>query len=261
MLSIIIVNFNAEHLLQKCIESIYKQTITIPFDIWVVDNGSCDNSVEMLKNRYPQVNLIENKHNPGFAKANNQAISKCRCDYILLLNPDTQITDNNIESAIRVLEKNPRIGILGPKLIDSKGKVQDSCRPFMTPHVLAARCWRRLFRKSNGPILDNRNYDSRHYVDWICGASMLVSKKAIEKVGLMDERYFMYIEDMDWCKRFWDSGFKVVYWPAMVIRHDATRKSSMCIFDFVLNKYVRIHLVSYIKFLIKYPFNWSRNES
>lgn len=121
MLSIIIVNYNTGRLLKECIDSLYREATTVPFDIWVVDNDSHDNSITIIKQYYPQVNVIENRTNIGFAKANNLALSKCKTDYCLLLNPDTAVRDNAVEKVVRFMSRNAEVGIVGGRVLEING--------------------------------------------------------------------------------------------------------------------------------------------
>ncbi len=224
-LSIIIVNFNAEMFLVECLDSIYAQTKQISFDIWVVDNNSIDASVSMIRRNYPLVNLIENKENPGFARANNDAIRKCTGDYVLLLNPDTLILENAIEKMVKFLDKNPRTGIAGCKVLNADGTLQLACRRSIpTPSVAFFRLTglSRLFPNSKMMAEYNLTYldtDKPHEVDAVSGAFLMIRRKVIDNIGTLDERFFMYGEELDWCLRTKNAGWKVMYYPDAEIIH------------------------------------------
>jgi GT2 family glycosyltransferase len=225
LLSIVIVNFNAEKLLKKCLGSVYTETKQIPFDVWVVDNNSTDASVPMMRQNFPQVNLIENKENVGFAKANNQAITKCTGDYILLLNPDTRILQNAIEKMVDFMDANPTVGICGCKVLNEDGTLQLACRRSIpTPGVAFFRLTglSKLFPKSKIMAKYNLTYldlDKPQGVDAVSGAFLMIRKKVVDGIGLLDERFFMYGEELDWCLRAKKAGWAVMYYPDAEIVH------------------------------------------
>jgi GT2 family glycosyltransferase len=190
-----------------------------------VDNASTD-GLDRIKSQYPRVCLIENMTNQGFAKAVNQGIGQSSSPYIMLLNPDTTISENFFSKAIEFMEQHPDVGVLGPKILDPDGSVQGSARSFPTP--LTAIFGRtslltRLF--PNNPIsrqnILTAGFDNQSIVpvDWVSGAGMIVRRKAIDAVGLMDEQFFMYWEDADWCKRMWEAKWKVIYYPVISLTH------------------------------------------
>jgi GT2 family glycosyltransferase len=224
-LSIIIVNFNAEKFLVECLDSIYAQTKQISFDIWVVDNNSADASVPMVLQNFPQVNLIENKENGGFARANNQAIAKRISDYILLLNPDTLILQNAIEKVVDFMDRNPTVGICGCKVLNEDGTLQLACRRSIpTPGVAFFRLTglSKLFPNSKIMAKYNLTYldpDSPHQVDAVSGAFLMIRKEVVGDIGLLDERFFMYGEELDWCLRAKKAGWAIMYYPNAEIVH------------------------------------------
>jgi hypothetical protein len=225
VLSIVIVNYNTEKFLQKCIGSVYAETTRIPFDVLVVDNNSMDASTSIVRQDFPIVNLIENTENGGFAKANNQAIAKCDGKYILLLNPDTLILNNAIEKTIDFMEENPTIGICGCKVLNEDGTLQLACRRSIpTPSVAFFRLvgLSRLFPKSKFMARYNLTYldpDKTHEVDAVSGAFLMIRKKIVETIGGLDEMFFMYGEELDWCLRTKKAGWKVMYYPKAEIIH------------------------------------------
>jgi len=224
-LSIIIVNFNAEKFLVECLDSIYAQTKQISFDIWVVDNNSIDASVPMVQQNFPQVNLIENKENIGFAKANNQSIARCTGDYILLLNPDTLILQNAIEKAVDFLDRNSTVGICGCKVLNEDRTLQLACRRSIpTPGVAFFRLTglSRLFPNSKGMAKYNLTYlnpNEANEVDAVSGAFLMIRRQVVDNIGKLDERFFMYGEELDWCLRTKKAGWKVMYYPDAEIIH------------------------------------------
>jgi GT2 family glycosyltransferase len=221
----VIVNYNTKRLLKDCIESIYKETKGIEFDVWVVDNRSKDGSVEMIRRHFPQVKLIENTENLGFARANNQAISESNGEHILLLNPDTVVLNNAIGRMVRFMDTRPETGIAGCKVLNGDGTLQLACRRSIpTPGVAFFRLvgLSRLFPRSRLMAKYNLSYlnpDEPHEVDAVSGACLMIRKEVIEKIGLLDEAFFMYGEELDWCMRAKKAGWKVMYYPDAEIIH------------------------------------------
>lgn len=247
-LSIIIVNYNAGHYLENCLRSIYAETKQIPFDIWVVDNNSKDASVSMIRRNYPLVNLIENKENIGFARANNDAIRKSTGDYVLLLNPDTLILENAIEKMVKFLDENPRTGIAGCKVLNEDGTLQLACRRSIpAPGVAFFRLTglSRLFPNSKTMAKYNMTYldpDKPHEVDAVSGAFLMIRMKVVDKIGTLDENFFMYGEDLDFCIRTKKAGWIVMYFPsAQIIHHkgECSRTNSRkAAFEFYRSMYL-----------------------
>ena len=224
-LSIVIVNYNTEQLLRSCLESVYAGANGTPMDIWVVDNHSRDDSVRMVRSLFPQVNVMENPANTGFSQANNLVVSKCRSDLILLLNPDTLIIDDAIERMVKFMEANPKVGIAGCKVLNRDGTLQLSCRRSIpTPPVAFYRLTglSRLFPNHPKIASYNMTYESperTHEVDAVSGAFMMIRREVVEQVGLLDERFFMYGEELDWCLRAKRAGWSVAYHPDAQIVH------------------------------------------
>ncbi len=224
-LSIIIVNFNAEKFLVECLDSICAQTKQISFDIWVVDNNSIDASVPMVQQNFPQVNLIENKENIGFAKANNQAIARCTGDYILLLNPDTLVLQNAVEKMGDFMDANPTVGICGCKVLNEDRTLQLACRrsiPTLGVAFFRLTGLSKLFPKSKLTSKYNLTYidpNGPHEVDAVSGAFLMIRRKVVDDIGFLDERFFMYGEELDWCLRTKKAGWTVMYYPDAEIIH------------------------------------------
>lgn len=204
ILSIIIVNWNTEDLLRSCLESIYNETKNITYEIFVIDNASSDSSLEFITNQFPQVKLIRNNINSGYAKACNQGIKISKGKYILLLNPDTVILNNALEKLISFADKTPSAGIFGPKLINKDGSLQLSCRIFP-----------KVFFKSYMLKIENAIAN----VDWLVGACLLIRREVINDVGYIDEDFFMYGEDMDFCYRAKKRGWNCLFYPLSEVLH------------------------------------------
>jgi len=234
-LSIVIVNYNTEKLLRSCLESVYAGANGTPFHIHVVDNNSHDRSVEMVKSEFPKVNVIENTSNVGFSKANNTAISQTKADYVLLLNPDTLVIGDAVDRVMRYMDAHPKVGICGCKVLNADRTLQLACRRSIpTPKVAFFRLsgLSRLFPNSQTVAKYNLTYlnpDEPHEVDAVSGAFLMIRRKAIDEIGLLDERFFMYGEELDWCLRARRAGWTVMYHPEAEIIHykgESTKSNS-----------------------------------
>jgi len=229
--SVIIVNWNTPVYLKACLESLYAEPLPkVSYDVWVVDNASSDNSVAMVKRDFPQVNLIENTENAGFSKANNLAIKASTGRYVFLLNSDAAVHPGALDKLIEYADSDKQAGVMGPKVLNPDGSLQYSCRSF--PNL-----WAGFFRNTKlGKLFPNNKHlkmymlsDLDHskvsIVGWLSGCAMLIRRSLIERVGPMDEAFFMYCEDVDMCKRSWDAGCTVMYVPMATVTH-AIGKSS-----------------------------------
>ena len=236
ILTVIIVNYNVQHFLEQCLNSVQKACLSIDSEIFVVDNNSVDASTSMVKEKFSDVQLIENTKNVGFSKANNQAIKKAKGKYVLLLNPDTIVEEDTFEKIIEHLDKNHEVGAVGVKMIDGNGKfLPESKRSLPTPSVAFYKISgfsklfprSKIFAKYHLGYLDNNEI---HEVDILSGAFMFLRKKTIDQVGLLDEDYFMYGEDIDMSYRIKLAGYKNVYFPKTTIIHykgESTKKGSI----------------------------------
>lgn len=218
-LSIIIVNWNTKKELLRCIESIYQNKWKNIKEIIVVDNGSQDGSVEELKIVFPSVLIIQNETNLGFARAVNQGIQIASGRYFLLLNPDTELKDGVIEKLYFFMEKHPEIGVVGPQLLNDNGSKQNSIAnfPSLATELLNKNILRLLFPKRYPG--KERDYSRPIEVDSVIGACMMVRRKAIEEVGLLDEDYFLFLEETDWCYRMKKAGWRVYHVPDVEVIH------------------------------------------
>ena len=250
-LSVIIVNYNVELYLQQCLLSVF-QSKNIDFEVFVVDNNSPDNSCRMVKDKFPLLKLIENKCNVGFAKANNQALALSKGEYVLLLNPDTVVTENTFENVCRFMDENPDSGGLGVKMLDGYGNfLPESKRGFPSPFVAFCKIFglsklfpkSHLFGKYHVRYLDENQL---HVVDILVGAFMLIRSETLKKIGFLDEKFFMYGEDIDMSYRITLAGYKNYYLPERIIHYkgESTHKDTL--------KYVKIFYESMLIFFKKY---------
>lgn len=235
-LSVIIVNYNVKYFLEQCLLSVQKAMKGIDGEIIVVDNNSVDGSVEMVRKKFPGVKLIANPVNEGFSKANNKAISLSQAEYVLLLNPDTLVEEDTFSKIISFADSHPDAGAVGVKMIDGTGKfLPESKRGLPTPSVAFYKIsgLAKLFPHSRtfGKYhLSYLNKDETHSIDVLSGAFMLIRKSVLDKIGLLDEDYFMYGEDIDISYRINKAGYKNYYFPGTSIIHykgESTKKTSV----------------------------------
>lgn len=235
-LSVVIVNYNVKHFLEQCLHSVYKAAAGIETEIFVVDNNSVDGSAQLIREKFPNLHFIENKENLGFSKANNQAIRMAKGKYILLLNPDTVLEEDTLKKVTDFMDSHPDAGGLGVKMIDGKGNfLPESKRGLPTPQVAFYKMFgiSKLFPKSKTFGKYHLSYLSEneiHEVDVLAGAFMLLRKETLDKIGLLDETFFMYGEDIDLSYRITLGGYKNYYFPETTIIHykgESTKKGSL----------------------------------
>ncbi len=233
-LSIIIVNWNVKPLLRRCLASVYASWGGRPgLEVIVVDNASTDGSVPMVRDRFPQVRLLVNEVNRGFPAANNQGIAIARGRYLLLLNPDTEVVGDALSTMVAYADRHPDVGLIGPQLLNPDGSVQSSRRRFPTlPTLFFESTWlqpwapRRLLERYY--VLDRPDGEIQE-VDWVTGAAMLARREAVRQVGPLDEGFFMYSEELDWCRRFKAAGWRIVYLPSAQIVHHVGKSSEQVV--------------------------------
>jgi len=235
-LSVIIVNYNVEYFLDQCLSSVRKALGNIQGEVFVVDNNSIDGSNAMVRDKYPEVKLIANKKNVGFSTANNQGIKKSTGEYVLLLNPDTVVEHDTFEKVISFMDGHPDSGALGVKMLDGSGNfLPESKRGLPTPATAFYKMFgiSSLFPRSKRFAqyhLGHLDKDKIHKVDILPGAFMLLRKKTLDKVGLLDESFFMYGEDIDLSYRIIKEGYSNYYYPETRIIHykgESTKKTSV----------------------------------
>jgi len=255
-LSIVIVNHNTCEVLKECLQSIRTGLEMKTFEIFVVDNDSDDDSVKMVRDNFPGVKIIANQTNRGYSKAINQAIKASSGKYILGLNADTIIKSGAIQTLLSFMENNPACGVAGPKLLYPDGDLQYSCRTFQTIRTTLFRrtILGRIFPRST-VLRDHLMLDWDHYsereVDWLQGSVLMMRRSSIDQTGPMDERYFLYFEDVDLCYRMKNAGWKVCYVPQAEIIHYYKRGSYG---NSLFNRDLFIHLTS----MLRYHDKWSK---
>ena len=226
MIDLIIVNYNSTEFLHDCLASINCSCDGLEPNVVVVDNGSKE-PVEYIKRTYPNVQVVLSRKNVGYSKAINNILTKTNSQYVVLLNPDTiVVSDRFLESIKEFMDENPDVGILGSRVTDPDGRIQGSARSFPKVHsFLFGRrsLLTRIFPNSRlacANILTPKTTKEHPLdVDWVSGACMVIRREALNQTGMLDERFFLYWEDVDLCKRMWGRGWKVTYWPGVKIMH------------------------------------------
>jgi N-acetylglucosaminyl-diphospho-decaprenol L-rhamnosyltransferase len=247
--SVVVVNWNVRDLLRRCLSSILEigdwrlevespgsnlQPPTSNLQIIVVDNASTDGSVEMLRAEFSAVQVIANEENRGFTAANNQGLAIARGRHLLLLNPDTEVVGDALATMTSYLDDHPEVGALGPQLHYPDGSLQSSRRCFPTfatallESTIIQEWWpdNRILRRY---YLADTPDDAIQPVDWLVGACLLVRREVYEQVGGLDEGFFMYSEEMDWCKRIKDAGWQIVYLPTATVIHHEGKSSEQVV--------------------------------
>ena len=223
-LSIVIICWNDWKVIENCLRSIFESTHKIEYEVIVSDNGSTDGSVEKIRAQFPSVQVLENRANLGFAKANNVGIREARGEYVLILNPDTIVHDGALDRWIDFADRQPEAGAFGCRVLNPDGTYQRSGRPFPTisRYFVAALGLRFLGRLKSPVLLDEYEGwkgDTEREVDWQSGACLMVRGDLLKKLGGFDERFFYQFEEVDLCRRVWTSGCRIRFTPEVLITH------------------------------------------
>ncbi len=231
-LSIIIVNWNVRDLLRDCLRSIDAGRGALSIEVIVVDSASTDDSVAMVRDEFPTVRLIPCDENVGFPRGNNIGLAEASGTHLLLLNPDTVILGDALPKMVAYLQAHPDVGALGPQLLNPDGSVQSSRRRFPTA---ATGFLESTWLEGLAPGVLRRYYaldlpdDATADVDWLTGACLMVPRAVYEEIGGLDEGYFMYSEELDWCRRIKATGRRVVYYPAAQVTHHVGKSSEQAV--------------------------------
>lgn len=226
-LSIIIVSYNTRDMLDRCLSSVFVEDVSLDLEIFVVDNASADDSSRMVKRKFPTVNVIENSKNVGFAAACNQALRVTEGEYILLLNPDVIIFENTLAKMLNYLEKYRQVGVVGCRILKENGKTERSAFPKPSLfNEISDILSRFRIEKIFPATFTRRKYDrfassstEPFGVYWVCGACLMIRRKTIDDIGLLDEKFFLFSEDVDWCCRAKKEGWDVIYYPTTKVIH------------------------------------------
>jgi N-acetylglucosaminyl-diphospho-decaprenol L-rhamnosyltransferase len=272
-LTVIIVSWNVRELLRRCLESLELDRGTM--DVIVVDNASTDGSPDMVRTDFPHVRLVRNDENHGFPAANNQGLGLSQGRTLLLLNPDTEVVGDALVTMVSHMDAYPEVGALGPQLRYPDGNLQPSRRRFpslstaLVESTVVQEWWKdnRILRRY---YMSDTPDDAIQPVDWVVGACLLVRREAYEQAGGLDEGFFMYSEEMDWCRRIKDAGWEIVYLPTATVIHHEGKSSEQVIaerhirFQSSKVRYFRKHHGSFqgeiVRWflLLTYGYQWAR---
>lgn len=252
--------------MEKCLLSIDKYSSHFSYEVIVVDNASKDGSVEMMREKFPRVVLTANAENLGFAAGVNQGIRRARGEYTVLLNPDLEIKESTLKNILQEFGNNPEVGIIGGKIHNEDGTIQPSVRAFpdIWSQILIILKLQHLFRLRTVSryMAENFDYAKRQEIDQVMGAFFAIRRKVIEQIGLMDERFFLWFEEVDFCKRARDAGWKVIYTPKSEVLHlggksfeQISSVRRQMIFNKSLRHYMRKHkgLLAWLIFALLQP--------
>jgi GT2 family glycosyltransferase/lipopolysaccharide/colanic/teichoic acid biosynthesis glycosyltransferase len=252
-LSIVVVGYNSRGDIGSCLAAIREHAGSLAVETVVVDNNSSDGTAAFVRERFPEVRVFENTANLGYPRAVNQGIRESDGRYVLVLNPDAVARAGSLGRLVEFMDEHADAGIAGAKLLNPDGTVQDSCRRFHTFWTLILRRTPlgRAFPRSRALsryLMRDFDHNESREVEWLLGACMIARRSALEDVGLMDERFFMYFEDVDWCYRAWKSGWKVYYVADAVMEHRHARESARP----GISRQLLVHVVSLFHFYEKW---------
>ncbi|NTU66668.1 MAG: glycosyltransferase family 2 protein [Candidatus Moranbacteria bacterium] len=258
-LSIIVTNYKNPDLLWVCLDSIRKNLSMTDYETIVADSATEEDTALMMKDEFPEMTFIPSKENVGFGGAVRNGYGKSSGEYVLVLNGDIIIKKDSIETLLGYIEKNPDVGIVGPKLLNFNETFQLSCFRFYTPLTILYRrtfLGRFGFAKNHLDRFLMKGFDHKTIkeVDWLMGSALMTRRSMIEEIGLLDPQFNMYFEDTDWCRRFWEKGYKVVFNPDSEMYHYHGRGSAgkNILKLLVSNRLTWIHIISSVKYFRKY---------
>jgi len=260
-LSIVIVHYKTPELLRLCLSSIRDNLSLSPneFETLVVDSASERISRDIVRHEFPGIKLLDHKENLGFARGVNIGIKKSSGKYVMILNADTVVREDSIEKMLEYIEPRKDIAILAPQLLNFNGTSQQNYFSYYKPQTIVYRrsgILARMFGKKELEHFTMAGLDPNEIQtpDWVMGGIIMIRRSAVEDIGYMDERFFMYFEDVDWARRFWHNGYKVVYYPEAKIYHSYQHESRSKLgpLGVLFNKKGRWHFTSGVKFFWKY---------
>jgi len=258
-LSIIITSYKNPELLKVCIDSIKKNYSGDDYEIIVADSATEENTETIIREDYPEIKFLASQENIGFSGTVNKGLEITQGKYLLILNGDIIVKKDAIEKLLDYISSHPDVGIVGPQLLNFNETLQPSTFRFYTPITIV---YRRTFlgkfsfakKHLNKFLMTDFDHKSTREVDWVMGSSLMISRQAVEKVGVMDHQFKLYFEDTDWCRRFWENGYKVIYLPSAQMYHYHGKGSAgkNAIQALLFNKLTWLHILSALKYFKKY---------
>jgi len=258
MISIIILNYKKKRLIKNVVQWLKEADLQIAHEIIVVDNNSQDDSEDFLKQYHPEIKYIQTGKNLGMGGGNNIGIREAQGDYVLIMNPDIFVLSQAIEKLYNYIKENKQVGLVAPQLLNPDRTIQYTCyrwHKIFTPLYRRTFLGRTVFGKKDLAkfLMTDWEHNETREVDWIQGSCWLVRREVFEKLGAFDERYFMYFEDTDFCRRLWENNFKVVYLPEAKMIHLHRRESAdVSGLKALVNPLTRTHIKSWMKYLRKH---------
>ncbi len=260
LVTIAVNGYRNTELLRLCLESLYRELASAPFayEVLVADSETIEDTEMLMREEFPQVRFFPFTENVGFKTLFNVSLEEARGRYVFLINSDILINQETIPVLMRYLEEHPDIKLVGPKQINFNGTLQLSCfRYYRLQTILYRRTWlgRLPFGRKHLDWFMMREYDhaSPQAVDWVTGSAMFVERESARRVGPMDDRFFMYMEDVDWCRRFWEHGYRVVYQPAATVYHYHAKGSARGgVLGLFFNRLTWWHIMSAFRYFRKY---------
>jgi N-acetylglucosaminyl-diphospho-decaprenol L-rhamnosyltransferase len=261
LVSVIILTWNSEKYVERCLASLMDSLASMNYEIILVDNGSTDHTLGIVRKSFPHVSIIVNEKNVGVAPARNQGIRASHGTYILILDIDTYVHKNAVTRLVTHMEDNKKVGLCGPQLCYEDGTVQNSCRRFPLLHTKILRRintgWAKKIIKDEYYFSENEKTDKDFIdVDYVIGACQLIRREAVQDVGLLDDKIFYGPEDVDFCLRLWMSGWKVQYLPGAKVIHFEQRITKKRFFSYVTFK----HIQGLMYYFVKHRYAFSRES-
>ena len=262
-LSIVILSYKMKGLVKNCLKTIFESNFDFEYEIILVDNASKDKIDEELKESFAEVKLIMASKNAGFGTGVNLGLKEAKGKYVLILNPDIHILPGSVETMISYLKQNQNVGLIAPKLLNPDRSLQYTCYKW---HNFWTPIYRRTFlgklpwakKDLDQFLMIDWDHNDTREVDWVQGSCMLIPKSVLDKVGFFDERFFMYFEDTDLCRRINQAKFKIVYCASAQMIHFHRRQSADGgLFSVFINKLTRTHIISWLKYMVK----WRKEKS
>lgn len=267
-LSIVVTSYKNPQLLKLCLDSIMKNTKNISYEIIVADSETQEDTEMMMREDYPGVRFLPFTKNVGFQALLKAGIKRSRAEYLLLLNGDILVKPGSIEKLLTYVQHDCTVGMAAPKLLNFNGSLQYSCFRFYKPITIVYRrtvLGKMKFAQKHIDWFLMKDYDHKkpRDVDWVMGSALMVSRNALKKVGHMDTRFFMYMEDVDWCRRFWENGYKVMYFPQakMLHYHGKGSQKGNALYSLLFNRLTWSHIRSALIYFKKYAGKKSPHEA